>query len=213
MSFLKHRSSISYTYAINGSNVTSASSMKDLGIIFNTDLNFHSHIEMLCCKALKMLGSVIRISKEFNLYSSLITIYCFLVRFLLDYASVLWDPYTLVDSCQLERVQRRFLSCTAFTLKIKHPPHDYSVVIQELGLVSLADKRVDTNVEFLKKLVDCRFDVPSLLVMVNFNVPSRTIRHLVPFLVPTHTTNYGRNNPIDRMMRLVNESTIYHYIF
>jgi len=188
-------------------------SKKDLGIIFNTDLNFLSHIEMLCCKALKMLGFVIRISKEFNLYSSLKTIYCSLVRSLLDYASVLWDPYTLAASCQLERVQRRFLSCAAFRLKIKHPPHDYSIVMQELVLVSLADRRVNTNVEFLKKLVDGRFDAPKLLVLVNFKVPSRTIRHHVPFLVPTHITNYGRNNPIDRMMRLVNESTIHHNIF
>jgi len=89
VSFLKHRSSISYTYEINGSNVTSVSSKNDLGIIFNTDLNFHSHIEMLCCKALKTLGFLIRISKGFNLYSSLITIYCSLVRSLLNYASVL----------------------------------------------------------------------------------------------------------------------------
>ncbi|KAL4132516.1 hypothetical protein QTP88_009654 [Uroleucon formosanum] len=148
MSFLKHRSSITYTYAINGSNATSVSNEKDL--------------------ALKTLGFVIRISKEFNLYSSLKTIYYSLVRSLLDYASVLRGPYTLADSCQLELVQRRFLSCAAFTLKIKHPPHDYSIVMQELGLVSLADRRVNTNVEFLKKLVDGRFDAPSLLVLVNF---------------------------------------------
>jgi len=71
--------------------------------------------------------------------------------------------------------------------------------MQELGLVLLTDRKVNTNVEFLKKLVDGRFDAPSLLVLVNFKIPSRTIRHHVPFLIPTHTTNYGRNNPIDRM--------------
>jgi len=131
---------------------------------------------------------------------------------LLEYASVLWDPYTIADSCHLERVQRRFLSCAAFTLKIKHPPHVYSIVKQELGLISLSDRRVNTNVEFLRKLVDGRIDAPSLLVLVNFKVPSRTTRHHVPFLVPKQTTNYVRNNPIDRMMRLVNESTIYHNI-
>jgi len=37
---------------------------KDLGIIFNTDLNFHSHTEMICCKALNTLGFVMRTSKK-----------------------------------------------------------------------------------------------------------------------------------------------------
>jgi hypothetical protein len=63
MSFLKHRSSINYTYTINGSSVTPVSSKKDLGVIFNVDLNFHSHIETICCKAIKTLEFIIRISK------------------------------------------------------------------------------------------------------------------------------------------------------
>ncbi|XP_022175933.1 uncharacterized protein LOC111038911 [Myzus persicae] len=209
MSFLRHRSPINYAYSINGSSVTSVCSKKDLGIIFNSDLNFHSHTEMICCKALKTLGFVMRISKEFNLSSSLKTIYCSLVRSLLEYASVLWDPYTVSDSCQLERVQRRFLSCAAFLLKINHPPHDYFLVMQELSLISLADRRVNANIEFLNKLVDGRIDAPSLLSIVNFKVPSRTTRYHAPFVVPAHTTNYGRNNPLDRMMRLANESTVH----
>ncbi|XP_025425705.1 uncharacterized protein LOC112694457 [Sipha flava] len=164
---------------------------------------------MICCKALKTLGFVMRISKEFNLSSSLKTLYCSLVRSLLEYSSVLWDPYTVSDSCQLERVQRRFLSCAAFVLKINHPPHDYFLVMQELSLISLADRRVNANIEFLNKLVDGRIDAPSLLSLVNFKVPSRTTRYHAPFVVPAHTTNYSRNNPLDRMMRLANESTVH----
>jgi hypothetical protein len=61
MSFLRYRFPINYTYSINGSSVSSVFSKKDLGIIFNYDLNFHSHTEMICCKALKTLGFVMRI--------------------------------------------------------------------------------------------------------------------------------------------------------
>ncbi|XP_008190178.1 uncharacterized protein LOC103312002 [Acyrthosiphon pisum] len=104
---------------------------------------------------------------------------------------------------------RRFLSYAAFVLKINHPPHDYFLVVQELSLISLADRRVNANIEFLNKLVDGRIDAPSLLSIVNFKVPSRTTRYHAPFVVPAHTTNYGRNNPLDRMMRLANESTVH----
>lgn len=128
-------------------------SKKDLGIVFNSDLNFHSHTEMMCCEALKTLGFVTRISKEFKLSSSLKTKHSLLIGpfpiHILEYASVLWDPYTVTDSCQLDRVQRRFLSCTAFVSIIKHPPKTpCSLVMQKPSLISLADRRVNADVVF-----------------------------------------------------------------
>jgi len=38
------------------------------------------------------------------------SLYRLLIRFLLEYASVVWNYYTETDPCQLERVQGRFLS-------------------------------------------------------------------------------------------------------
>jgi len=41
-----------------------------------------------------------------------------------------------------------------------------------------------------------------------------TGHHHVPFIVPAHTTtNYSRNNPLDRLMRSANERTIYQYYY
>ncbi|XP_008181902.1 uncharacterized protein LOC103309089 [Acyrthosiphon pisum] len=205
----KARFSIHYMYTINGSSLTSVGSKKDLGVLFNSDLNFHSHIERICCKAIKMLGFIVRISKEFNLSSPLKFLYCSLIRSIIEYASVLWVPYKVTDSCQLECIQRKFLFCATYILKIKHPPHDYLLVMQEHCLISLADRRNNANIEFLKKLMDGRIDALSLLSSINIKVPSRITRHHVPFVVPVHTTNYGRNSPLHRMMRLANESTIY----
>ncbi|KAF0761549.1 Uncharacterized protein FWK35_00035279 [Aphis craccivora] len=55
----------------------------------------------ICCRAFKTLGFVIQTSKNFKLTTSLKTLYCSLLRFLLEYASVLWDPYTTADSSHL----------------------------------------------------------------------------------------------------------------
>jgi len=41
----------------------------------------------------------------------------------------------------LERVQRRFLRSAGFLLGIEHPPHDSSAVADNLGLVSLDERR------------------------------------------------------------------------
>lgn len=77
--------------------------------------------------------------------------------------------------------------------------------MRKLGLVSLADRRVEANLLFLRKLIVGRIDAPSLLSQVNFKVPSRPTRSSATFAITTHNTNYGRNQPIDRMMRLGNE--------
>jgi hypothetical protein len=68
-------------------------------------------------------------------------------------------------------------------LKIKHPTYDYSLVMRELCLISLADRRVNANIEFMNKLIDGRI-APSLLSSVNFKVPYHITRHHVPFVVP-----------------------------
>jgi hypothetical protein len=143
--------------------------------------------------------------KNFKLATSLKTLYCSLVKSLLEYASVIWDPYTTADSSHLEQVQRRFFSSAANILGIQHNKHDYLSVSNKLGLISLVDRRMTANLMFLSKLINDSIDAPSLLSQVNFRVPPRSSRSCFPFLIPFHYTNYGKNNPIDRMMRLANE--------
>lgn len=71
---------------------------KDLGILFCPDLNFHSHIESICCKSFKTLGLVIRtINSSFKFSSSIKALYCALVRSILEYAFV-WNPSTATNS-------------------------------------------------------------------------------------------------------------------
>lgn len=65
--------------------IESHDSKKDLGVLFSSDLNFHLHIEVVCCRAFKTLGFVMRTSKEFKLSRSLRIIYCSHVRSLLEY--------------------------------------------------------------------------------------------------------------------------------
>jgi len=122
MSFTRCRYVIPFQYKIYDSSLVSVMSVKDLGILYTLTLDFHSHIESSCCRALIVLGLVKRIASEFKLEFSIKVLYCSLVRFIVEYGSVLWDPHTTSSSLQLERVQRRFLSFVAYVLKIGHMP-------------------------------------------------------------------------------------------
>jgi len=78
--------------------------------------------------------------------------------------------------------------------------------MNSLKLLSLADRRVEANLAFLHKLIDGRVDDPFLLSLINFKVPTLLTRSNSSFVVPFQSTiNYGRNNPIHRMMRICNE--------
>ncbi|KAF0750660.1 Reverse transcriptase domain-containing protein, partial [Aphis craccivora] len=91
---------------------------------------------------------VLRSSSEFQLASPFKALYCALVRPLLEYGSVLWDPSTACVSSSIERVHRKFLRIAAYRLNIPHPPHDYSPVLRVLNLSSLADRRHVSNLHF-----------------------------------------------------------------
>ncbi|XP_016658089.1 uncharacterized protein LOC107883123 [Acyrthosiphon pisum] len=180
-------------------------SVIDLRFKLTRSIDPRPHIDMVCCKALKTLGFINRLARDFKLYSSFKLLYCTLVRPILEYGVVVWSPYTANDSLQLERVQRRFLHSAGFLLGIEHLPHDYSAVAAKLGLVSLAERRRMLCVKFLKGLLSGQVDSTDLLSLLNFKVPPCQNRSSVAFHVPICPSNYMKNEPIRCLMLMANE--------
>jgi len=120
---------IKYTYFVNNTALTiSNNSVKDLRFTLARNLCPNMHIQTICCKALKLLGFIIRVSARFHLQASLKTLFCSLVCPILEYGIILWDPSTTSTSKMIERVQRKFFRNAAFKLNIPCPPHDYSPI-------------------------------------------------------------------------------------
>ncbi|XP_026804335.1 uncharacterized protein LOC113547935 [Rhopalosiphum maidis] len=124
---------------------------------------------------------------------------------ILEYGSVVWDPYTVSDINQLERVQFRFLRFCCFVLGISHLAHDYTNIANVLSLPTLAERRRTLNLKFIRGLVTNHIDSPCLLSQINFKVPSHVSRSHVTFHIPTANTNYLKNEPLRRIMSLANE--------
>lgn len=145
---LKNINIIIYTSLINGSSINIVTRKIDLGILFCSNIDFHYHIEVVCCRAFKILGFVIHMTKEFKLSTFIKTLYS-LVRPLLQYSSI-------------ERIQRCFSSSASFILQIPHSLYDYRPVMNKLGLLSLADRKVEANLVFFHKLIDGHVDASFL---------------------------------------------------
>jgi len=79
--------------------------VKDLGILFDSDLQFKSHIYSKIGTARKMLGIINRCFTNVNKHTFLL-LYKSFVRSHLEYGNCLWNPYKVGLLTDLEKVQK-----------------------------------------------------------------------------------------------------------
>lgn len=58
MFFSRFRSPFKFSYAVNGTVITSVNEVCDLGLVFVSSLRPKAHIYHITCKPIKILGSI-----------------------------------------------------------------------------------------------------------------------------------------------------------
>lgn len=91
-----------------------------MGFRFSCSLDLEPHINTICCKAYKVLELIKRLTYDFKLSMSLKILLSSLIRPILEYCAVIWDPLVSGNSHQM--VQRKFLSFAGLRLYIRRPP-------------------------------------------------------------------------------------------
>jgi len=142
MTFTRSRTPILCDNHISGIKILLViNNVVDLGFrLTSINLSPCPHIAMISSRAFKVFGFVMRLSKDFKLVKSS---HCALVCPILEYRFIIWYPYTVSDSDQLERIQRKFLRFAGFVLGIPHFTHNYTNILNVLNLPSatLAEHR------------------------------------------------------------------------
>ena len=135
------------TIKIADSAIDRVSSFKYLGIVLKPNLSWSAHIHLLRKKAKKILGLIYRQFYKHCSSSTLLTLYKTLVRPILEYGSIVWDPPSPHVSDSLEQIQH-------FALKIisKSWTTDYSSLLFSLGLLSLKHRRKKHKIMLIFKL-------------------------------------------------------------
>jgi len=82
--------------------------------------------------------------------------------------------------------------------------HDYSLIREILQIQSLSSRRFAADQQFVNSLLNGFLDAPDILERVYFIVPSYYTRNQFPFSIPSHSTAYGHNHPLHRMLRNYN---------
>jgi hypothetical protein len=101
MSYSRKTNVLRYNYRLGHSVIARTSSIKDLGVFFDSKLCFHNHVDFLFSKWIKLLGLIRSITSSFSSLDCLFVLYTPLVRPRLEYASVVWNSITVTDSKSL----------------------------------------------------------------------------------------------------------------
>lgn len=76
--------------------VPSGNSVMGFNILFDRELNFHSHIKNSYSKVLTILELFRRVCSKFKLITPLQLLYCTFFRLVLKYGAIIWDPLRVI---------------------------------------------------------------------------------------------------------------------
>ena len=140
-------------YYINGSVITPTGAVKDLGIIVDSSLKFHTHTSTVTARANRMLALI---NKSFEYLSTcmLLQLYKSFVRPILEYGNTVWGPMFVLDQQSVEKIQRR---ATKLVREIK----DLSYVdrLHNLNLPSLRYRHIRGDLIYTYKLARNLLDI------------------------------------------------------
>ena len=160
-----------------------------LGLTITENLKWSSHITKITKKANSTVG-FLRLNLKMCPTDCRKTAYISLVQSVLDYGSIIWDPYLSRDIEKLEKVQRQ---AARFITGDYHSREEGSVtkMLETLELETLERRRSSCRLFFLFKVVE------GLVPAIN---PEEFLKHQKPKrqIKPKQFTGYKSSNLVEK---------------
>ncbi|MES9880859.1 MAG: reverse transcriptase family protein [Sedimenticola sp.] len=150
------KSPVTSSYTLHGQVLEAVASAKYLGATISNNLSWNQHITNITNKANSTLGFVKRNIKTTNPKVREQT-YKTLVRPQIEYASVIWDPYTQQNINKIEMVQRR---AARWTVNDYSRQSSVTDMLSSLGWCSLQDRRTQARLCLFYKIVNSLVAIP-----------------------------------------------------
>ena len=132
----RNRQQNSPSFYLGDTLIQSVSHFKYLGVWISDDLSWSTHVEVICCKARRLLGYMFRTLSPHCDQASIISLYKSLILPILEYACVVWDPHLKQDQLLLESVQLFAMRLASHSWK-----SDSESLNQHFQLPSLSSRR------------------------------------------------------------------------
>jgi hypothetical protein len=207
VTFSRSPSPIEFLYGLGGTVLSKKASVEDLGVIFENKWRFKKHITNVCDRSMRMLGFVMRNARNLNNLLAIRALYNMLIRSILEYGSIVWNPYDRKYSLLLERVQGKFLR---YLYKREYGTYPFlyptAFLLGALGYNSLHSRRRVYAMKHFLKLLRGGVDSPSMLSELQLRAveSSRECRTRDIFTTISARTSALENSPINRAIQHLN---------
>ena len=152
-----------FIYEVSGVKLTSCRSTKDLGVLFESNLKFSTHISRAVTKAYAALFLILR-----NIRCSdpaiLIRLYKAYVLPHLEYASPVWNPKLKKEVRRIEKVQQMFTRILWYRSTASPERHllpDYNERLRIFALRSLEHRRTVSDLIFCFRVLRKEVRLPA----------------------------------------------------
>lgn len=149
---------MNFNYTLQGTALNTVCEYKYLGLIITSDLRWNSHIDFISRKAMNKLWALKRKLKDCSSKTKLMAYKTF-VRSILEYADVVWDPYTKCNINKLERIQKKALR---FIFNKYGRNTSISELYVQAGLPLLEKRRKINRLKFIFNLINGNYNLDYL---------------------------------------------------
>ena len=203
-------------FHIGGTQLSLVTSMRDLGVIIDSKLNFSDHIDSIVKRGNRALGLLIRsLQGVRGSYSKkgVIAAYCANVRSILEYGSVVWAGAANSNLERLERIQHKFLAFLAGTRRDRFDMSDYDHLCSSYRMEKLAKRRAALDLSFLHGVMSGRIESSLLLRQFGLRVSVRATRNPEFLHVPSSRVGACMSALFSRLPRAFNTFLHQHPSF
>ena len=182
----------SFMYSLDNTFLQTVSSNPYLGVLFSNNLTWTEHINKITKKANCSLGFLKRNLRHCPT-SCKKSAYLALVRPLLEYGAIIWDPYQKQDVDKMESTQRHAARFISGDFRSRTPGF-VTGLLRKYDLPPLQERRENLRLTFLYKVVEGLVPAIPSDKFLTPQKPGRKIR-------PRNISNTVSQNPIDNYIR------------
>lgn len=170
-------------------------------------MTFRFHYNDIVSRANRQLGFIFKIADEFRDPLCFRSLYCSLVRSILESCAIVWCPFQAIWIARIEAVQRKFVRYALRFLSWRDPTNlpPYEERCRLLNIEPLEVRRKAAQALFAGKLLRGEIDCPALLLQLNLYAPERPLRQRVFLHLEPQNNNYALHEPIREISQRFNE--------
>lgn len=207
MSFTRSSVPLHHRYTLGGDEITRVATVRDLGVLFEPQLNFREHALSVAKRAAQKLGFVLRNSQHLT-STALRALYAALVRSVLESNCTVWNPHEAKYSLVLEKIQKKYLR-SLYKKQFTNYPYLYPTLflLGVLGYESLEVRRYLAVVKFALGIIRNQIECSGLVEeVVRLYAPNARCRlRSAPLLArPPARTALQRQAPLPTALSQLN---------